>query len=172
MIFLKKIHGNMIFSSNAPKRWSFQKKSHWNMVFLVLSGKMAFFPGKYDIFSLDGKWKMNFLKKYMDIWYFVYICINVTNMILHFWKKNQRWSSLGKIHLKVILILDCTLEMVPTILCTSMRTFIVVFRYCFPVKKRKTGNLIYRIKIWLLLQFIWLEIFHNQEFSIALRSWI
>ena len=26
MIFLKKIHGNMIFSSNALKRWSFQKK--------------------------------------------------------------------------------------------------------------------------------------------------
>ena len=25
MIFLKKIHGNMIFFSNAPKRWSFQK---------------------------------------------------------------------------------------------------------------------------------------------------
>ena len=42
IIFLKKIHGNMIFSSNAPKRWSFQKKSHWSMIFLVLSRKMVF----------------------------------------------------------------------------------------------------------------------------------
>ena len=30
-------------SSNAPKRWSFQKKSRWNLTFLVLSGKMVFF---------------------------------------------------------------------------------------------------------------------------------
>ena len=39
----KKIHRNMIFSSNVLKRWSFQKKSHWNMIFLVLSGKMIVF---------------------------------------------------------------------------------------------------------------------------------
>ena len=39
----QKIHGNMIFSSNFPKRWYFQKKSRWNMIFLVLSGKMVFF---------------------------------------------------------------------------------------------------------------------------------
>ena len=38
-----------------PERWSFLKKLHCNMIFFVLSGKMVFFPGKYDIFSLDGK---------------------------------------------------------------------------------------------------------------------
>ena len=43
MIFLKKIHGNMIFSSNVPRRWSFQKEPHRDMTFLVLSGKMFFF---------------------------------------------------------------------------------------------------------------------------------
>ena len=41
--------------------------------------------------------------------------INVTNMILHFCKKNQRWCSPEKIHLKVINILDRILESVPTI---------------------------------------------------------
>ena len=51
----KKIHGNIIFPSNAPKGSSFQKKLHWNMIFLVLSGKMIFFSRKYDIFSLNGK---------------------------------------------------------------------------------------------------------------------
>ena len=43
-----------IFSSNAPKRWSFQKSLSWNMIFLSLE-KWYFFAGKYDIFSLDGK---------------------------------------------------------------------------------------------------------------------
>ena len=56
MIFLEKIHENMIFSSNVLKRSSFQKKKkkkkHWNMIFLVLSEKISrkyFFPGKHDI---------------------------------------------------------------------------------------------------------------------------
>ena len=44
MIFLKKIHENMIFSSNVMRRWSFQKQFPWNMIFLVLSGKIFFFP--------------------------------------------------------------------------------------------------------------------------------
>ena len=106
----------------------FQKRLHWNMIFLV------FFSGKYDIFSLDGKWKMVFLNKYMEIWYFLNICINVTNMIKKK-KKNQRSSSPEKIHLKVIKYLDHILERVPTILCTFMKTFIGVFIDCFPVKK-------------------------------------
>ena len=34
--------------------------------------------------------------------------------------------------------------------CTFMETFLSVFIYCFPIKK-ETGNLTYRIKIWLSL---------------------
>ena len=87
----KKIHGNMIFSSNILKRCSFQIKSHWNMIFLVLSERWYFvFTRKYDLFSLDGKWKVIFLKKYIEIWYFLYICINVTKMILHFCQKKSK----------------------------------------------------------------------------------
>ena len=93
------------------------------MIFLVLSGKMVFFSGKYDVFSLDGKWKMILLKKYMEIWYFLYICINITYGILPFCKKNQRRSFQEKIHLKMIDILDRILERVPTILFTFMETF-------------------------------------------------
>ena len=44
MIFLKKIHGNKIFSTNFLKRWSFQKGPCRDMIFLVLSGKTIFFP--------------------------------------------------------------------------------------------------------------------------------
>ena len=42
----QKIHINMIFSSNVLKRWSFQKGLRWNLIFLILSGKMVFFFSK------------------------------------------------------------------------------------------------------------------------------
>ena len=51
-----------------------------------------FFP-KMWYFFLDGKWKMIFAKKYLQIWYFLYICINGTNMTLPVCPKNQRWFS-------------------------------------------------------------------------------
>ena len=56
MIFLKKIHRNMIFSSNVLKRWSFQKGPRWDMIFLELSGKMVFFFKKTWYFFL--RWKV------------------------------------------------------------------------------------------------------------------
>ena len=60
IIFLKKIHGNMIFSSNAQKRWSFQKKAHWNMIFLVLSRKIVFLSQKIRYFFFGQKMKDDF----------------------------------------------------------------------------------------------------------------
>ena len=51
----QKIHGNLIFSSNFLKRWSFLKGLRWDMIFLVLSGKMVFFYQKHDVFSLGRK---------------------------------------------------------------------------------------------------------------------
>ena len=141
MIFLKKIHGNMIFSSNVLKRWSFQKNCTGIWSFLYHEERWHFFFPKIWYFFTDGKWKMIFLKKYMEIWCFLYICINVTNMILPFCKKNQRWSSPEKIHLKVIDILDRILERVSTVLYTFMETFIDIFIYCFPAKKMSKLNI-------------------------------
>ena len=86
----QKIHGNTIFFSNGSKTWSFQKTHGGIWSFLYTWKDSNFFPGKYDIFSFDGKWKMIFLKKYMEIWYFLYICINVTNMILPLYKKKSK----------------------------------------------------------------------------------
>ena len=122
------------------------------MIFLVLSGKMVFFSGKYN-FSLVGKWKMIFLKKYMEIWYFLYICINVTNMI--FSRKNKLkddWHS--RLHSR-----KSSNDSLYGDLNRRFHVFLCD-------EKNKTRNLIYRIKIWLLLQFIWLEIFYIKEFSI------
>ena len=69
----QKIHGNTIFFSNAPKTWSFQKNRAgiWSFLYIWKDG---IFSGKYDIFSFDGKWKIIFFKKYMEIWYFLYKC--------------------------------------------------------------------------------------------------
>ena len=90
-----------------PEKMVFPKKLRWNMIFLFLYylERCYFFPK--NIFFL---WTEIFLKKYMEIWYFLYICINVTN-ILPFCIKNQRWSSPEKIHFKVIDILYCILEL-------------------------------------------------------------
>ena len=41
----------------------FPKKLRWNIIFLVLLGKIMFFFPKNMILTLDGKWKMIFLKK-------------------------------------------------------------------------------------------------------------
>ena len=71
----------------------FSKKLQWNMIFLVLPGKMGFFSRKFDIFSLGGKWKMIFAKKHMEIWYFLYIRTGATRTTSRFPAKNcQRWS--------------------------------------------------------------------------------
>ena len=173
---------------------------------------------------------MIFIKKYMEIWYFLYICINVTNVALPFWQKKQCPrpenirlkvafpASLKKIIFileNVVFLLKYHIDRRPRkssrsshrrcsvregvvpgslfkwsyrlkacnfikkealaqlfsceyceiskntfftehlweaasgvlmILCYFMETFIDVFIYCLPVKK-KVGNLIYRIEI-------------------------
>ena len=58
-----------------------KKKPRRDMIFLVLSGKMVFFSRKHDIFSLARKPAMTFLKKYMDIWYFLCTSMGVTNLV-------------------------------------------------------------------------------------------
>ena len=64
MIFLKKIHGNIMFSSNVLKRWSFQKNHTgiWSFLLHYLERWYFIFP-KIWYYSLDRKWKMIFLKK-------------------------------------------------------------------------------------------------------------
>ena len=62
----------------------FLKNSRLNMIFFVITGKMVFlFSRKHDIFSLGGKWrKIIFIKKSVEIWYFLYICADVTGVTL------------------------------------------------------------------------------------------
>ena len=69
----------------------FPKNSRLNMIFFVISGNTVFlFSRKHDIFSLGGKWKkIIFIKKRVEIWYFLYICVGVTGVTLPSWEKNK-----------------------------------------------------------------------------------
>ena len=53
------------------KRWSFQKNRAGIWSFLYYRERSCFFFPKIWSYTLDGKWKMIFLKKYTEIWYFL-----------------------------------------------------------------------------------------------------
>ena len=71
----QKIHGKMIFSSNVLKKWSFQKKLHWNMIFLVLSRKMVFFlPGNMIFFLWTENGRYLSQETHGNMIFSVYMC--------------------------------------------------------------------------------------------------
>ena len=119
MIFLKKIHGNMTFSSKFLKRWSFQKGPRRDMIFLVLSGKMVFFSPKTWYFFLGQEVRDDLSQKaHGNMICFLCKRAGVTNVVSQppakkKKKKNQRWSSPAKIRLKMIEVLDWILERAP-----------------------------------------------------------
>ena len=72
----------MIFLKNYMEVWYFLQMFwkdgfskialEYNLFCIIRKGGISF-SRKYDIFSMDEKWKMIFLKKYMEIWCFLYI---------------------------------------------------------------------------------------------------
>ena len=70
---IKDIARKTIFPfSKCSEKMDFPKKSNWNMIFLVSTGKMAFlFPKNMILFFRDGKWNDLSQKKYMEIWFFL-----------------------------------------------------------------------------------------------------
>ena len=77
----KKIHGNMIFPSNVPKRWYFQKGLRWGMIFLVLSGKMVFFPKNMVFFPWEKSEGRSFSR---NTWKYEIFCGHVR--VLQTWR--------------------------------------------------------------------------------------
>ena len=75
------------------------------MIFLALSGKMVLFFRKIWSYSLDGKWRIIFLKKYMEIWYIIsvysekMVFLFPANMILPFCQKSKDDPIPKKLHL-------------------------------------------------------------------------
>ena len=93
-----KTTGKYYIFINCSEKMVSPKNSCLNTIFFVISEKMVFlFFIKYDIFSLGRKWKtMIFIKKRTKIWYFLYICVGVTNMTLPSWQKNKDALALKK----------------------------------------------------------------------------
>ena len=54
---------------NVLKRWYFQKNCTGRWPLLYYQERWYFLFPKISSYSIDGKWKMIFLKKYMEIWY-------------------------------------------------------------------------------------------------------
>ena len=68
----KSLHGKPYFLfPDVLKRWSFQKNCAGIWSFLYYRERWYFFFPKIWSYTLDGKWKMIFLKKYTEIWYFL-----------------------------------------------------------------------------------------------------
>ena len=107
MVFLKKINENRYFLKMFWKDRLFKKGRAGTWSSLYYLGRWFFFPRKHDLFSLGGKWEAIFLKKYIEIWYFLCTRTGVTNVApRHSVKKNLKWSYPTKIHLKVIDVWD------------------------------------------------------------------
>ena len=113
-----------------------------------------FFPENVVFFPwTESERGVIFLKKYTETWYFL---IDMPPCK----KKNQRRSYAAKIHLKVIGILDRHPR-------KSSSNFLYLHgdlykRFHILLSSKKTGHVTHRIEVWLLLQFIWLEIFYNE----------
>ena len=155
--FSKKIHGNRIFSSNFLKRWSFQKGPCWDMISLVISGKMVFFFPKTWYFFLGQKVRDDLSQEIHENMIFSEYTRCYKRGAMPLCQKNQRQSYPAKMYLKVIDVLDWH----PKKSSSNSLYFHGGFYRRFHVQlssEKKTGNLIYRIEVWPLLEFIRLEV--------------
>ena len=155
MIFLKKKTWKYDIFFKCPEKIVFPKKSRWNMNCLVLSGKMVFFFRKIWCFFFGRKLKDDLSQEIHGNMIFLYICMNVKDMIFS-WENSRKGDWHSRSHSR-----------------KSSNDSLCFYRdlherfHIFPCSEKSTGNLVYRIEIWiLLLQLIWLEIFCNEESSI------
>ena len=134
------MHGKPYFLlPDVLKRWSFQKNCTGISSFLYYLERWGvFFPKPWHLFF--GRRMKDDLSQEMHgnmiFPVYMYRCYKHAIMPLCR-KKNQRWSSPAKMHLKVIDIL----EKVAIILCTFMETFTGVSMYCFSMKKNRKHNI-------------------------------
>ena len=70
--------------SRRPEKMAFPKKLRWNIIFFKLSGKLRFFPQKYD-HTPGWKMKDDLSKKNREIWYFL-------GMFWYYFQRGSRWG--------------------------------------------------------------------------------
>ena len=152
----KRLHctENHIFFFRSSCKDGLSKKI-WS--FLYYQERRYFFFPKIWSYTLDRKWKMIFLKKYTEVWYFLQT----------FWK--DALSKKGRAGTwSFLFYLERWYFFPENIFFSLCRKWKMVFlrkymeTWSAALQRRKTGNLIYRIEVWLLFKFIRLEIFYNE----------
>ena len=140
------------------KRCSFQINCAGIWSFLYYWERSYFFFPKIWSYTLDGKWKMIFLKKYTEIWYFLQAfwkyglskrCRAGTWSFLHYL---ERWYFFPK---NMIFLPWAESERRPFPAGNT-------WKHDASSNEKKTGNLIHRVEVWPLFKYIRLEIFHNE----------
>ena len=161
------------------ERWYFSKNTWKNHILFRYSEKIVFSKKWTEIWSflyerwyfLAKRWSFFFERKLKDDlseeihgkMILSYVRTGATSMILCLSpKRNQRWSSPAKMHLRTIDILDWYSR-------NSANNPLYFYRdpyrrfHILLSSEEDPGNLIYRIEVWLLYQFIRLEIFYYEE---------
>ena len=156
--FFFTLHGKPYFLfPDVLKRWSFQKNCAGIWSFLYYQERSCFFFPKIWSYTLGGKWKMIFLKKYTKIWQFLQALWKdglskrgsaSTWPFLHYL---ERWYFFSRKH--DLFSLGRKWK------TAFPRKYMETWRIA---QWREIGNLIYRIEAWLLRKFIRLEIFYNE----------
>ena len=134
----------MIYSSNVPERWSFQKNCIGIQSFLHHEERWHFFSRKYDIFLGTENERWYFSK---NRWKYDVFCMLIkvvflfpTNMKLLFCQKSKDGLFPKNTPKDDIFSITEKDDIHPRkddigIICTFMETFLNVFIYCFPIKK-------------------------------------
>ena len=160
----------MIFSSNAAKSWFFPKKIALEYDLSSIIWKSGAFSPENMIFFFGREMKDDLSQERHRKWYFLYYMYkhykyDITllqkepEMIFYKKKTKNKKTLKGDWHSRW----HCR-KSSNDFLCFHgdlRRRF-----YILLCSETKPGNLICRIEIWLLLQFIWLKIFYNEESSV------
>ena len=159
MIYLKKKYTESWYVLQMFRKDGLSKKIalEYDLSYIMRQDCISF--SRKNIFFTDGKWKMTFLKKYMEIWCFLYVgkggiyfsykyeitllSKNKDDLFPKNTPKDNISSSTEKDDIRSRK--DDT-----GILCSFMETFLSVVIYCFPIKKNRKLNL-YRVEIWIYL---------------------
>ena len=139
----------------------FKKGRAGTSSFLYYLESWYFFSRKHDIFSLGREPAMTPFKKYMKI-YFLCSHVGVTNLVSRPPAKKKSRMALSRKNTpkgawRSRLTSSKELQQFPVPSQRPLWAF-----SCIALQRKKPGNLIYRIEVWLLLQFIRLEIFYNE----------
>ena len=127
----------------------------------IIRKDRIFFPKTWYIFP-GQRVGAAFPRKYMEIWHFLCTRTGVRNVAPHRSVKKKSKMILSRKNTskrdwRSRLTSQKKLQPFPVPSWRSLQVFSWI-----ALKWRKTGSLIYRIEVWLLLKFIRLEIFYNE----------